>query len=216
VRVVLRDDLAGALLQKFRAEAPRPGVHISDLANPCLRHTYYTKKGLAPATDEDLLLWLAGKAHHSLLEGRLREITLEKDGIIGTIDCIDEERIVTEFKTTRAASSKDVLHEYVFWREQLMGYCHLYGDTRARLFVLHLLGDWGKSKFLPELRAYELEFTEKELNENWQELLRRKDILVRSLDSSDPPLGPRQGMEWACERCSAREVCSEDLTKQLW
>ena len=207
MKVTFREDLVGVLLQKFRAEAPRLGIHISDLANPCLRRVYCAKKGLAPATDEDLLLWLAGKAHHSLLEGKLREIELERDDIIGTIDCIDEERIITEFKTTRASLSKNVLEEYTFWREQLMGYCYLYGDTRARLFVLHLLGDWGKSKFLPALRAYELEFTEKELNENWKELLRRKDILIESLNNSILPLGPQKSMEWACERCSARKIC---------
>ena len=215
MKVTFREDLVGVLLQKFRAEAPRLGIHISDLANPCLRRVYYAKKELAPTTDEDLLLWLAGKAHHSLLEGKLREIELEKDSIIGTIDCIDEERVITEFKTTRASLSKNVLEEYAFWREQLMGYCFLYGDTRARLFVLHLLGNWGKSKFLPALRAYELEFTEKELNENWKELLKRKDILAESLGNGIPPFGPRESMEWACEWCSARKICKEVAQCQL-
>lgn len=218
MKVTLRDDLARALLSRFRAEEPRPNIHVSDLANPCLRRAYYSKKGLAPATDEDLLLWLAGRAHHELMEGKLREIQLERDGITGTIDCLDndtESRVVAEFKTTRASSTKDVVGEYPWWLEQVMSYLRLFGDTRARLYVLFLMGNW-KPPTEPQLKVYELTFTEKEIADNWAEMCRRRDTLVGSLNSSDPPLGPRQGMEWVCERCSVRERCSEDLTKQLW
>jgi len=212
MKVSLRDDLASALLSRFRAEGPRPGLHVSDLANPCLRRVYYSKRGLAPATDEDLLLWLAGKAHHQLLEGRVREIELEGDGITGTIDCLEQDtegRVLAEFKTTRSSSNKDVMKEYIWWIEQVMAYLHLFGDTKARLYVLFLMGNW-KPPTEPHLKSWELTFTEKELKDNWAEMLERKKVLCDSLNNNLPPLGPRKGMEWICEKCSVKELCGKE------
>lgn len=213
MQVTLREDLAVALLDRFRREGPRPSIHVSDLATPCLRRSYYSKKGLAPAEDSDILLWMAGKAHHSLIEGRLRELKFEENGITGTIDCLEkgdtQGRIVTEFKTTRASSKKDVTKDYFWWIEQVMAYLHLFGDAVARLYVLHLMGTWSPPTE-PHLVAYELGFTERELADNWQKMLERKVLLLRSLQNTEPPPGPHPGMEWGCKNCPAKEACDED------
>jgi len=210
MRVRSRDDLARALIDRFRRDEPLPGVHVSDLANPCLRRVYYTKRGMVETRDEDLLMWLAGMGHHSLMEGKLREIELEDDGITGTIDCLERgdagEMTVVEFKTTRASADKDVVTSYNWWSQQIMGYCHLFGSNIARLYVLHLMGSWSPPTE-PALKVYELEFTENEVAGNWGRLLARRDVLLASLRQEKPPVGPNEGCRWACNRCAAKEVC---------
>jgi len=206
MKIELREDLASKLLSRFKVEEPRTGIHVSDLANPCLRKIYYIRKNLVKPTNEDLLRWLIGKGYHQLLEGPIQEIELQIDGITGTIDCLerDGEMLPVEFKSVRASSNKEI-SEYVWWLEQFQSYLKLFGSNTGLLYVLHLMGNW-KPPTEPHLRAYKLWFTDKEISDNWHEMLRRKELLLEALRNNNPP--DRTKFEWACKACSAKEICN--------
>lgn len=66
-------------------------VHVSDLIFP--RRTWLSRNHPKPLTDEDLLYFTAGRAHHEIIEkmvskDELREINVTYRGITGTIDCV--------------------------------------------------------------------------------------------------------------------------------
>jgi len=210
MKITLREDVTQFLLDRFRA-GERPGIHLSDLLL-CLRKAWYRKKGLAPGSDEDVVYWITGKGYHAILEEEAKEVELEKDGIIGTIDALKlgepgrREILPIEVKSTRKSSARG-LEDSPWWLEQLKGYCHLLGVRKGRLTVLHLMGDYRERA--PKILTWDLEFTQDELEENWRWLLRRKEVLERALEEDRPPEGPRE--DWECGSCSIKlcEKCEK-------
>jgi len=198
---------ASFVLSRFKPRE-REGIHVYDLLF-CQRRVYLQKKGLLPPTDEDLIYWAIGKGYHSLLEGEISEIELERDGIRGTIDTIVLEGsaiVPVEFKSTRISSRKRI-SEMEHWVDQVKAYCYLVGVLRARLRVLYLMGNY-RGKLQPEFKSFILKFTKEEIESFWQELLPRKRGLERALERSElPPAKPRYA--WECERCAERDPCKQ-------
>ncbi len=201
-----RDRIINSLRQKVEKE--RKGIHITDLIY-CLRKAYFRKILNIPPTEEQVLYYATGLFYHNLFEENLREIEIELDGITGTLDCIgfiDDTTIPVEIKTTRISSNKDIL-DMKHWLIQLKGYAKLIGSSRARLIVLHLVGDWKNPS--PQLLCYDFEFTREEIDENWSWLISRRDILLDALDKGILPSIETRFAEWECEKqvCECYDVC---------
>lgn len=159
--------------------APRtPGRHVSGVIN-------YLSRSLGRRDNHFTLIDL----EHFALLGRVFEVVLsqtmfkppryerlgeiERDGIIGSpdaFDCVDGK--VVEMKCTWTSSSTDIIEkrEY-FW--QLMSYCYMTECTEAILAVLYICGDWKPP--VPCLRQYNITFTQAELRQNWEMILRNSD-----------------------------------------
>jgi len=213
MRVIENEQLTQSLVQE---QKPREGIHLTDLTSPCLRKVFLSKTQRLPQTTEDFLRLALGRGHHEMLEeSPSAEVSLEADGIKATLDGLERDgegdMVVAEYKTTRA-SAESSPERFPWWLEQVMGYAWMWGTTKARLYVVHMVGSHKNRD--PQIKAYDLIFDGKELQENWQELIRRRDILQRALDLDDPPEGPRQDMEWACKNCSGRNICAELRRKQ--
>lgn len=154
------------------------GVHVSDPLQRILR-------SLDPAryTDEppnQLRLNLGSALEHAIadaLEKRepdryVRPGELQLDGIFGTPDLIDLlDWTVCEIKLTwmscRDADPEDVK----FWRYwvQLKAYCKMANAHRGRLWVVFINGDYRERE--PVGIAWEQEFEQAELDENWGMLI---------------------------------------------
>ena len=174
-------------------EERRRGFHVTDLIG-CLRKAWFSMKGVAEEVNERVkLLTVSGKALHGLLESFavLREIEREKDGVIGRIDAVGD-RIV-ELKTTR--STKAEIKER--WVKQLMAYCYMAGEREADLLVFYINRG--------ELRAWRLSFTEEELRENWEYIVKRKERLKEALEKNLFPFDLRE--KWECEACGYKKYC---------
>ena len=75
-----------------------------------------------------------------------------------------------EFKTTRMSSAKGLTdRKFDKWFCQIKAQCFHLKTLYARLYVFFILGDWTDKS--PEFRAWDIEFTEKELTEEWRMLL---------------------------------------------
>jgi len=194
------------ILERLKQWQPRENIHLTDLVF-CLRRSFFRRRVNIPPTDHEVLLWLSGRAHHGLLEPQVREVKLERDGIIGTadgIELVDRTVIIQEVKTTRSSSKHSVL-EQKHWLVQGMGYCSLAGADILVLIVLHLLGNWRPP--FPELRAWRITFTKNELEDNWCYLLARRDILVDSLERGIAP-DFRHHYNFECKSCALADACS--------
>jgi len=214
MRVIENEQLTQSLVQE---QKPREGIHLTDLTSPCLRKVFLSKTQRLPQTTEDFLRLALGRGHHGMLEeSPSSEVSLEADGVRATMDGLERgkngQMIPIEWKTTRM-SSRTRPEECPWWLEQIAGYCWMWGSLEARLYVVHMAGDY-KIDRNPQIKAYDISFTGGDLQENWQNLMLRRDILQQALDTDTPPEGPRDGMEWACKNCSGRNICAELRRKQ--
>ncbi len=197
---------APALAQAILADATgrrrperAPGWHVTDLVG-CLRKAWYARHGYPSPPDPDLdAIFLLGESHHLLLQpqkGSELGVTIHTPGglIHGTVDIYLPTSLlfhrVTEVKSTRYADDKDPAYSMPHYVDQLASYCLALGTTEGQLLVWHLMDT------PPILRAWEITFTEEELEAWGYELERRYNLLECA---SEPPLEEHYTRE--CRTC---------------
>jgi len=113
--------------------------------------------------------WLATQEADRGLIFHPGEYTL--DGMTGEPDAVEDDGksgiIVHEFKITW--KSLRTFDDW-FWLTQIKAYCKMVGTRRAVLSVMFINGDYKPPS--PVFKRWECEFTELELEENWDMLLR--------------------------------------------
>lgn len=220
MRKTRNPEAADALLQQMwdwvNQEEREPGIHVYDLTN-CLRKAWARKVGLVPEDarpmTRQMLLFLVGKLAHIVTELGRAECHPHVDGIVGSIDRLDEivmpgedgqlrVSIPGEVKTTRARARYGPSESYV---NQLAAYCAMLGVRWGRLYILHLIE--------PAFECWDIEFDQDELDGWWEELLRRKRVLEASLAAS-AEAGPAElsrtmpdlaeHATWECLNCPVR------------
>lgn len=173
-----------------------PGLHLSEIYNDLyqdLEPKRYTR-----GTKPDPLRLEAGLAFEDMLEeGLKRRLAGERqgefvteEGIVYSPDLIiantGHPNRLGEIKLTWM-SSKEVPRErsngfppkFDKYFTQMKAYCYHLGLTDARLLAFFVNSDYRPPK--PELLAWDIEFTVRELKENWQMLLnhaRHKGMLI--------------------------------------
>jgi len=84
--------------------------------------------------------------------------------------------IVHEFKTTyKSTNTVQDLAEQWMWLTQLKGYCKGMQTRYAKIYILFLCGDY-KYPISPLFRAFEIEFTQEEIDENWDLMREYMDV----------------------------------------
>lgn len=202
MRVERDDGFVKEVLGRVRRPYKRTGFHVSD-ALYCSRLAYFRKMGYEEEYSESLeTLFITGKGHHAIMEILPRkEVRVEKDGVMGTIDMIGD--MPTEIKTTRKSMSSDIPETYL---NQLAAYCYMCGCSRGRLFILYLMGNYRPPT--PKIVSYIVHFTPIELSTFWKIILMRKDIIEAAVEIGVPPEKESE-FEWQCGNCSFRKVCTE-------
>jgi len=104
---------------------------------------------------------------------RLGELVV--DDIIGSPDAYDTETdTVVEIKCTWRSSNKDIVTEFRSYWWQIMSYCYMMGSTKAILVVLYVNGDYRPT--IPQVKRWDVVFTDAELRDNWAMMIRNKDM----------------------------------------
>ena len=109
------------------------------------------------------------KAAHRIGEVKLDGIVGSPDGVMyvkkkrGKDHCYDVLVCVEEYKCTAYSADKPITDHWR-WMMQVKGYCKMVGATKCIFRVLHL-------SFVPVYKAWELVFTQAELDENWESVL---------------------------------------------
>lgn len=192
------------------------GVHVSDIVL-CPRKAWYKRTGKPPRyTPDDKILFLSGTGLHAVLQeiSRLPAVSVEIEvparyvtpGVLihNTVDLllrdhISDEEIPCEIKSTRGSAGKPV-ESSSHYIEQIACTCVILGYTRARLYILHLNGDY-KTRRTPILACWELEFDPAELARWETEMVRRHDLIV-----ADTPPHPYEAYRWECGYCPYSET----------
>ena len=204
-----------------RAGERTEGTHGSDLIY-CLNKQALRKLRQPEPTEEEVLIWgLGWSTQHELTGSYEPDTEFELDGIVVTPDIIMEGlECPWELKATYQSSNRPI-EENLHWIRQIMAQCKVTGTTVARLSRLEIMGDWkwvfgkkeekAESKH-PTLHAYKLEFTQDEIDRNWEWMLERKRLFEAILNGGFEDrrvLLPKiialaSGQDWECSFCSWR------------
>ena len=96
------------------------------------------------------------------------EITV--DGIAMTPDGWEPEaRVLHEYKSTWKSSNREIEDQWRYMT-QIKSYCRGMACNRAKLYVLYLMGNYRDVR-QPVTKCFELEFSQRELDDNWKMLV---------------------------------------------
>lgn len=162
-------------------------IHLSDIAKYIEFKMDFAKKNGAidwnmAVAAEVGFLWedLLSLVYADKYAARIGEVEL--DGIVGSPDGLsasdpfDVEPIVNEeYKATWRSVNKSP-DKIWYWMTQFKSYCKMLGVTVTVARVLYLNGDYKGSG--PLYRVFRIEFTDRELQENWDMILKHRDEML--------------------------------------
>ncbi len=195
VNRTIKDELTAAI----QTQSKRRRISVTDLVNP--RKTFFSRRHseIQPSPDRAQAM-MAGTGFHNEFERAVSteefaEQLVEFEGIVGKIDIYED--IPVELKTTRSLrQGTDAI--YPHYVDQLGMYAVMTGRDAGHLLI-YGRGEFGRP---PELRAYGLKFGDAGAIRN--EMIRRRDLLTRALETGDPAGLPR--CTWF-GRCEYEEIC---------
>jgi len=194
------------LSDKYEISQPREGIHLSTLVY-CLTRSFFDSKGAVEPTDEEVMLFALGYGLQDVLTPPSTDTpTFEEGGIIYRPDMLLKLPgfNLVEIKTTRMSSKKDELPDT--WLEYIKGGCHIKKETSYDLAILYLMGNYAPP--FPQLRTYKLEFESKELDDNWNYLMTRRDVFQSHVADNTPPEPYMWRKEWECKNCRHKLNCA--------
>jgi hypothetical protein len=112
----------------------------------------------------------------------IRQGEIERDGIYMTPDALTvDDWVLQEYKATwrssrRADPIEGIFDEFVTWGRQIKAYCAALGTEKASLMVLFVNGNWAPP--VPQTRRFDIQFSQRELESNWQMLLQHRDRMA--------------------------------------
>lgn len=171
------------------AGAPRaPGLHLTDVTSDIalmtgvLKPEYADRDVTKPGSIYRVSLGIAWEQwivkQHPEVMHQPGEIV--KDGIPMTPDGYGWDSsgglIIHEWKATyKSMIKEDSLDGEWLWMAQLKGYCCGAETNHGRLHVFWVNGDYRSSG--PQYRIYDIKFSDREIKENWQMILRHAEKL---------------------------------------
>ena len=136
-----------------------------------------------------------------LLEARKEKPTVgEYEGIHYHVDSLNGVNTpLMELKTTRKSIKTDFADMPEGWFKQAMAYCKANGLTKIEYAILFIIP--------AELVCYDVEFTQEEVDSNWEWLQGRKGVWNESLANGTWPKEYMYNEPWECNGCKYSLVC---------
>jgi CRISPR/Cas system-associated exonuclease Cas4 (RecB family) len=204
------------LADKYHILDTREPNHLSTYIY-CRTKAYFDQHQAVEPTEEEILLFALGYGlQDTLAPPDIDAKVHELDGITFspdiTIDFNTAEKLV-EVKTTRRSAKKHDEDEAILdtWRMYMMGGCKIRGTNKYDLIIIYLMGNYAPP--FPQLKADSIEFTDEEIELNWQEILSRKAVLDTALSTSKLPTPYEHNEMWECNNCRYKLIC-EVVTKE--
>ena len=180
-----------AVFFQARQQERTPGLHLSDI----LKRIMVERDPERFSSPLELMRLEVGFTWEQIIEtalaNRLPNLTrigeIESDGILMTPDALDpnggHNGVLEEWKATwKTASDKQnekIFEDAWYWFMQAKAYARRVGTRRIRVRVFYINGDYGKGQYkdgkrpplLPQVWRYEVECTQRELDDNWRSIL---------------------------------------------
>lgn len=204
------EDVEKVLLREMMAEIADERSHpsVTDLIYCLTKSFYNASKPVKPdETRKVQLFFTTGLGlEKALLVGRQGEkksgVT---EGIHWHVDSLNGVNTpLMELKTTRTSMKTPFEEINPRWWKQAMAYCKATGQTKMEFVVLYVIP--------PELMAYDVEFEQSEIDENWNWLQSRKAVWDQALADGTWPEEYKYNEPWECKECVYAMVCEARST----
>jgi len=192
------------LYERLRAKyaKPRPEIpHLSELIG-CLTKAYWGHDDPITLTEKEIIMFSIG---FGLEEVILRDSenpdspeTSKYDNVFMTIDYVDVMGEGLDLKSTRMYPNKDgsgVPNKGWpdMYLQQFMAYAKLRGQLNYAVAVIYLVP--------AELAAGTFEFTQEEIDTNWEYIQRRREQYMKAWTEGKVPLPFTTNQDWECKGC---------------
>src|SRR6516162_606593 len=175
-------------------DARTPGLHLTEITRDIALVTNILKEESAERADSEgsearvamgiaWEAWIAPR-HVDML---YRPGEVKKDGIYLTPDGLSfvdlvGEPVVHEFKLTwKSMRREQDLEAEWLWLTQTMSYCYAYGTRLAQYHIFWVNGDYKQTG--ARYRLYRLEFSQRELVENWRMVTGHAPVVLRKKET---------------------------------
>lgn len=190
-------DFVGYMSARFNHPPRTDGLHVSQIYGDLDKLINKQRYASGMAEDDLSMFGQIGFLWERVLEVALADVTIGGDparyfrpgellheGLLLTPDYADLDFFgngslvmgLEEWKVCWKSVNAWADFEKNFWRwkVQMMAYCYALGILHARMRVLFIAGDW-KGNIVPQVKMREFTFTERELTDNWQMLVRHAE-----------------------------------------
>jgi len=211
--------------------------HISEGVGLCIMASYLarTQQVAPPLPYRTALKFYMGRVFERGISTPER---IFNNGIGGEIDDYKEDAYIRELKSTHESIENFKIHKH--WTEQLMCYLYMKNSPKGDIVVLFWAGNlmsytpWGAKEIAKEqnkkwgdvyfqglqynpidIKAWSLEFTRSELEENWTAVVGRIEYLKECINTTSPP--SKEAIEerlpcdnnkyWLCTNCRWQAMC---------
>lgn len=201
-------ELTGEVMQSLATEylTEKPFPHLAELIY-CLTKSYDDRTDSITPTDEELLLFAVGFGlERVILSGHERPESAFCEGIGYSVDFNTFAGTPAELKTTRMSTNTvDGKGLPDGWIKQTAGYCYCRGVNSYHLTVLFLMGNYKPP--MPLIRSYRLDFTDDEIQNNWNWLQGRKAVIESFMADGIRPEPDTWNESWECNYCRYKLRC---------
>lgn len=206
----LKRRMLTALADRWKILEIREPNHLSSYVG-CRTRTFLDHKGAISPTDQEVMLFALGYGLQDVLTPPdSKEITHTKEGIIYRPDMTLPWQFgeqLLEMKTTRKSAKNHYIDSFIplTWLMYMKGGCYIADKTQYDLVVLYMMGNYAPP--FPEIYADTFIFEPYEIEENWAEIMQRKAVLDRAIESNEPPTPFRHCYDWECGYCRYKMTC---------
>lgn len=205
---VIRDELLeNTLLDELMAEmedGERQHPSVTDLIY-CMTAKFYNMQlgDKKPEVTRKMKLFFTigiGVEKVLLVKRKMTPIAGEHEGIYYHVDSLDGFNTkLMEVKTTRKPVKGFEATASDGWLKQVMAYCKATGETSVEFAIVHLIQ--------AELQCYRVEFTQQEIDDNWEWLQGRKKVWNEALATGGYPQEYLYNEPWECKECVFAAIC---------
>lgn len=114
---------------------------------------------------------------------------------------------LAEMKSTRKSQKNFRPAETPHYLIQMMGYCKGLGLTKCELIMYFIHGDYTQRPPMPTLDVWTCEFTQQEIDANWEDIKRKRDVLDAAIKQVVPPDPHLMLGDWECGYCECSDFC---------
>lgn len=190
----------------------RIGIHLSTLIY-CLKRSQMdaSESNVIPTESEVMLFALGWGLQDVLTPSSAETPVIEKEGIVYRPDFrITLKDWTAELKTTRMSSAKGDKQDFPeVWLEYMKGGCHMLDIRTYHLTVLYMMGSWRPP--FPVIKSYQFDFTDEEIQSNWNNIKSRYDVYKSALDTGIRIEPYTFAKSYECEHCRYKLVCESEI-----
>lgn len=209
----LEDELLDEMMQSFH-EPDRHQPSVSGMIK-CITRTYYeneikTNDEPSYSRREAQLFYVGLGLEKVILQGRQKAVKGEVDSIQFHVDHFGTDNHLLEIKSTRIKMmhGDEVPNIPINYKRQILSYMKALGlnhTAKVHIVYLHITGDYAPP--FPDIRAYQIQTTDEEIEDNWTWLSQRAVVYMKAQRDGQPPEPFQWNESWECKDCPWKIAC---------